>query len=78
MTAQTAAPIWMTVAEAADYLRVSKPFLNKARCYGGGPRFSKLGSKRILYNRADLDTWVLQWARTSTSDEGRQARQPAG
>ncbi len=58
----------MTVAEAAAYLRVSQPFLNKARCYGGGPRYAKLGGKRVLYNRADLDDWVLQGSRASTSD----------
>ncbi len=63
---------WMNVAEAAAYLRVSQIFLNKFRCYGGGPRFSKLNAKRVIYNRADLDAWALERMRASTSDEGQK------
>ncbi len=75
----THTPAWMSVAEAAKYLRVSQPFLNKLRCYSSeGPRFSKLGGKRVLYNRADLDAWAMARMRASTSDEGPKTKRLAG
>jgi excisionase family DNA binding protein len=59
---------WMNVAEAAAYLRVSQPYLNKLRVYGGSPKYSKLwGGKRVIYRRADLDAWAAAGGRASTS-----------
>lgn len=45
------------VREAADYLGVSKSFLDKARCYGGGPVFARLGVA-VVYSTEDLDRWL--------------------
>jgi len=47
----------LRVKTAADYLGLSKSFLDKARCYGGGPVFAKLGTT-VIYNTSDLDAWV--------------------
>ncbi len=47
----------LRVKTAADYLGLSKSFLDKARCYGGGPVFAKLGTT-VIYNTNDLDAWV--------------------
>jgi predicted DNA-binding transcriptional regulator AlpA len=48
--------------EAAQYLGVSKSFLDKARCYGtNGPRFMRFG-RAVVYSTEDLD----QWARSCT------------
>lgn len=56
--------------EAAEYLRISLSKLNKLRCYGGGPVYHVAG-RTIIYSRADLDAWLAQHRRTSTSDAGR-------
>lgn len=47
----------LRVKTAAEYLGLSKSFLDKARCYGGGPVFAKLGTT-VIYNTNDLDVWV--------------------
>ena len=45
------------VRDAAAYVGLSKSFLDKARCYGGGPIYIKLGAT-VIYNTEDLDAWV--------------------
>lgn len=45
------------VKEAAEYLGVSKSFLDKARCHGGGPRYMKLGAA-VVYSTDELDRWM--------------------
>lgn len=57
-----------SVTEAADYLGLSKSFLDKARISGDGPPFLKLGS-RVLYQSGTLQSWLLFRQRTSTSDQ---------
>ncbi|MDX3928688.1 MAG: helix-turn-helix domain-containing protein [Shinella sp.] len=47
----------LRVKQAAHYVGVSKSFLDKARCYGGGPAFVKLGTS-VIYRTQDLDEWV--------------------
>lgn len=49
---------YLTVREAAAYLRTSVPTLERWRANGVGPRFTRNGS-RILYHRADLDAWLV-------------------
>lgn len=56
----------LNVSQAAEYIGVSDSFLNKARLTGGGPVFLKLG-RLVVYDRADLDTWLRSCRRTSTS-----------
>lgn len=53
-------PEVLTVNEAAEYVRLSKPTLDRLRIAGGGPRFAKLspGSGAVRYRRADLDAWL--------------------
>jgi predicted DNA-binding transcriptional regulator AlpA len=45
------------VQQAADHLGVSKSFLDKARIYGGGPRFMRFG-RAIVYSTEALDEWA--------------------
>lgn len=47
----------LNVKEAALAVGVSVSYLNQKRCYGGGPRYAKLG-RCVRYDRADLDVWV--------------------
>ena len=50
---------FLTPKQAADYLRVSKSYLDKLRVYGGGPRFLRFGRK-ILYRQSELNFWAEQ------------------
>jgi hypothetical protein len=61
----------LDTARAADYLGLSKTYLDKLRCFGGGPRFAKIG-RRVIYRVSDLDAWLEQHMRGSTSDAGHQ------
>ena len=52
---------------AAEYLGLSPATLETMRSRGGGPRFSKLG-RRVVYRREELDRWLEERSRRSTSD----------
>ena len=62
---------FLTTKEAAAYLRVSKSYLDKLRVYGGGPKFSRLGQRKIVYAKSDLDAWARQRRFRSTSEYQR-------
>lgn len=47
----------LNVKEAALAVGVSVSYLNQMRCYGGGPRYVKLG-RVVRYDPADLAAWV--------------------
>lgn len=53
-------PVHMNEQEAADYLRVARKTLNRWRQDGVGPEYSKLGPRRIVYRKEDLDSYVLK------------------
>jgi hypothetical protein len=53
---------------AAAYLNVSVSYLNKLRVIGGGPVYSKVGSRRVVYRVDDLDRWLAASRRRSTSE----------
>ena len=57
--------------EAADFLRLSQRTLERFRLTGDGPPFVKTG-RRVAYRREDLDRWITDRVRQSTS-EGRAA-----
>lgn len=59
----------MTVNEAADYLRLSIPTLNRYRVNGGGPIYEK-GLRLVFYNRQDLDVWRAARRRRATCEGG--------
>jgi len=48
----------LNVIQAAGYASISKSTLDKLRVYGGGPVFIKVGA-RVVYDRSDLDTWLV-------------------
>lgn len=60
---------WLTAREAADYCNLGFSTLAKLRLTGGGPAFSKVGTK-VLYNRKDLDAW-LDSKRVRSTSQGR-------
>ena len=55
--------------ETAALLRISVKALQGWRYRGGGPKFLKLG-RCVRYRRGDLQEFVLQALRSSTSDPG--------
>ena len=56
----------LNVIEAADYTGLSKSYLNKQRVYGGGPLYIKCG-RRVVYDRVDLDSWLVGMKIANTS-----------
>lgn len=65
----------LRVPQAADYIGLSKSFLDKARMTGTGPVFAKLGST-VIYSTADLDAWVAA-RRVVPTNDNRPARAAA-
>ena len=59
--------------DAAAYLGLSVSTLAKMRLRGDGPVYSKAGLRIVLYDRSDLEAWLQQRRRASTSDPGGQA-----
>lgn len=57
----------LNVRQAATRLGLSKSTLDKMRCAGRGPRFIKSTDRAIRYDPADLDAWIADRRRTSTS-----------
>ena len=62
----------LNVEQAADLTGLSASTLNKLRVFGGGPPFLKLG-RRVVYDPVDLDGWMAERRRRSTSDSGQAA-----
>lgn len=57
----------MNTAEAAKYVRLGKPTLDRFRLTGEGPPYAKLGGA-VRYRRCDLDEWLASRIVRSTSD----------
>ena len=53
--------------EAAAYIRLSKPTLERLRLKGDGPCYAKMG-KAVRYRRSDLDAWLASRLIRSTSE----------
>jgi excisionase family DNA binding protein len=51
---------YLTVKDAAAYLRVSKGTLDKFRHFGGGPEFIRVTARTIRYERGALDAWMAE------------------
>ncbi len=56
--------------QAADYLGSSERFLEIGRMKGYGPKFIRCAPKMVRYRLQDLDAWVEERVRRSTSDQG--------
>ena len=53
------------VREAAEYVGLSESSLDKFRCLGTGPAYSKVG-RAVIYATADLDAWLAAQRRSTT------------
>jgi excisionase family DNA binding protein len=63
----------LTTLEAARYVRLSKPTLERFRVTGEGPLFAKLGGA-VRYRSVDLDKWLENSLVASTSAVGATQR----
>lgn len=49
---------YLTSRELLQQYRLSSAFLSAMRCRGEGPRWIKLGRRKVLYLRADVEAWI--------------------
>jgi excisionase family DNA binding protein len=59
----------LNTREAAAYVRLGKPTLERFRINGDGPNYCKLGGA-VRYRRSDLDAWLESRITRSTSERG--------
>jgi excisionase family DNA binding protein len=59
---------FLSTAQAAFYVGLSRRTLEKMRVVGGGPAYRKHG-RYVRYHINDLDAWSMGRAKKSTSDE---------
>jgi len=60
----------LTTEQAADYICMSKAFLERDRWAGARIPFIKVGSRAVRYRQNDLDSFLDSQVRKSTSDTG--------
>jgi predicted DNA-binding transcriptional regulator AlpA len=65
----------LTTPEAAQYVGLAVQTLATMRTTGDSPPFIKFG-RRVMYDRKDLDAWILARRRRSTSDKGAPISAP--
>jgi hypothetical protein len=58
----------LNVIQAATYTNLSKSSLDKMRVRGDGPLYIKAGA-RVVYDRLDLDTWLIGKKVANTSQQ---------
>ncbi len=63
----------LTNSEAAQYLNISKAFLERDRWAGARIPFVKIGSRAVRYRKSDLDSFIESQVRSSTSDKASLA-----
>jgi predicted DNA-binding transcriptional regulator AlpA len=61
---------YLRAPSAAAYLGLSPSTLAKMRLRGDGPVYRKCGRRIVVYAVSDLDSFLAQRRRRSTSDEG--------
>ena len=59
----------LTTDQAAALLALGRSTLEKWRCTGAGPKFLKLGARRVGYDKADLDEWIASLPRRASTSE---------
>ena len=66
-TTDAARPLYLTERQTAEYLGVTRRWLQEQRRLGGGCRFAKLAGQ-IRYDRRDLEAYVAERKHTSTAE----------
>jgi predicted DNA-binding transcriptional regulator AlpA len=58
----------LTTKQVSEWLGYSKQWLEIARTRGTGPRFHRMGPKRIVYRRGDVRAWLRRRSHQRTSE----------
>jgi predicted DNA-binding transcriptional regulator AlpA len=64
---------YVNTTKAALIIGLSPHTLSSLRCRGGGPRFVKIGRRAVRYEVEELERWMRERTRSSTSDTGPMA-----
>lgn len=51
---------WLTLEQAAEYVKLSPRTLERFRRESKGPRCHRIGEKKFVYELAALDAWVQE------------------
>lgn len=62
--------VLLTETQAAELLQLTPRALQAWRYQGRGPRFVKISARAIRYQLDDLQDWITNRLRRSTSDPG--------
>lgn len=60
----------LTTQEAAQFLGVSRAFLERDRWAGARIPFVRIGTRSVRYQRDVLEAYIAKQTRRSTSDQG--------
>ena len=60
----------LTEQQVETLTGLSKRWLQKLRCQGAGPKYLKIGQKKILYRCSDIENFLKDHERTPTSHYG--------
>lgn len=61
----------MTTAEVAEYLKTPEATLRFYRHQGTGPRSFRMGGRRVMYRRQDVDAWLMQQINAERDDKDK-------
>ena len=64
----------LTTTQAANFLGVSKAFLERDRWAGARIPFVKVGNRAVRYRQEDLDQYIRARTHLSTSEGAQNAR----
>jgi predicted DNA-binding transcriptional regulator AlpA len=63
----------LSTPELADWLGVSREWVEIGRSKGYGPRFVRIGPRRVRYRRADVIEWLKARTHASTAEYAKSA-----
>jgi predicted DNA-binding transcriptional regulator AlpA len=59
-----------TPAEVADALQTTTGSLAQMRFRGDGPKFVRVGRRKVMYRWADVESWIADSTRTRSDQKG--------
>lgn len=66
----------LSTRELADWLGMSNLWLELGRMHGYGPRYIRIGTRRIRYRRADVLTWLRERTFSRTDEYQKRVASP--
>lgn len=62
---------YLTTEQVAERTGLSKSYFEKLRVRGDGPAYYKVSARRVLYKLAELEVWMAERRRQSTSEASK-------